>query len=142
VIAHLLLCDHAQVADGKLFINGGGISRFFGPGLPPSTSIAALLLVPWEGTNSPIRVDLQLITQDGQPVRNSDGAGIRIEARTEVGRPPGLEPGIPIDLPLVFSVGGITLPAGRYTWILSVNGETAEAWQLSFSVINDSGAAS
>lgn len=132
-----MLCDHAQVADGKLFISGGGISRFFGPGLPPGSSIALLLLVPWERTNELIEIDLQLLTQDGQPVNDAMGVEIRIKAQTEVGRPPGLEKGIPIDLPITFQVGGLFLTAGRYTWKLSVNNETAEAWQLSFTVINN-----
>ena len=66
-------------------------------------------------TNPPITIDLQLLTQDGQPVQDSEGAPIGIQGRTEVGRPPGIEPGIPIDLPLTFHVGGIGLPAGRYT---------------------------
>ena len=122
-----MLCDHAQVADRKLFINGGGISRLHGPGLPPGTSIALLMLVPWELTNAPITIDLQLLTQDGQPVQDSEGAPIGIQGRTEVGRPPGIEPGIPMDLPLTFHVGGIGLPAGRYTWALSVNTDTTEA---------------
>ncbi len=94
------------------------------------------MLVPWELTNPPITIDLQLLTQDGQPVQDSEGAPIGIQGRTEVGRPPGIEPGIPIDLPIAFNVGGLGLPAGRYTWRLSVNGATHEAWQLSFSVIN------
>ena len=132
-----MLCDHAQVADGKLFINGGGISRFHGPGLPPGTSLAMLMLVPWENTNAPITIDLQLLTQDGQPVQDPGGSPIRIQVQTEVGRPPGIEPGVPIDLPLTFQVGGLRLPSGRYTWRLSVDGETSQAWQLSFTVINE-----
>ena len=132
-----MLCDHAQVADGKLFINGGGISRFHGPGLPPGTSLALLMLVPWENTNAPITIDLQLLTQDGQPVQDLGGSPIRIQIQTEVGRPPGIEPGVPIDLPLTFQVGGLRLPSGRYTWRLSVDGETSQAWQLSFTVINE-----
>ena len=132
-----MLCDHAQVADGKLFINGGGISRFHGSGLPPGTSLALLMLVPWENTNAPITIDLQLLTQDGQPVQDLGGSPIRIQIQTEVGRPPGIEPGVPIDLPLTFQVGGLRLPSGRYTWRLSVDGETSQAWQLSFTVINE-----
>ena len=137
MIAHLMLCDHAQVAGGKLFINGGGISRFFGPGLPPGTSIALLLLVPWEQTNAPIHLELQLLTHDGHAVRDSDGADVRAQSQTEVGRPAGIEPEVPIDLPIAFNVGGLGLPASRYTRRQSVNGATHEAWQLSFSVIND-----
>ena len=132
-----MLCDHAQVADGRLFINGGGISRFHGPGLPPGTSLAMLMLVPWENTNAPITIDLQLLTQDGQPVPDPGGSPIHIQVQTEVGRPPGIEPGVPIDLPLTFQVGGLRLPSGRYTWRLSVDGETSQAWQLSFTVINE-----
>lgn len=138
MIAHLMLCDHAQVADGKLFINGGGISRFHGPGLPPSTSLALLMLVPWENTNAPITLDLQLLTQDGQPVQDPGGSPIRIQVQTEVGRPPGIEPGVPIDLPLTFQVGGLWLPSGRYTWQLSVDNETRQPWQISFTVTNES----
>lgn len=135
VIMQAMLCDHAQVADGKLFINGGGISRFYGPGLPPSTTIAALLLVPWDQTNEPIEIDLQLLDADGQAVKDNMGVEIRIKAQTEVGRPPGMEKGISIDLPITFHVGGMYLPAGRYMWKLTVGGETHEAWQLSFTVL-------
>ena len=62
-------------------------------------SIALLLLVPWERTNAPITLDLQLMTQDGQSVLDREGAGIRIQAHTEVGRPAGIEPGIPSIFP-------------------------------------------
>ena len=89
MIVHLMLCDHAQVADGKLFINGGGITRFYGAGLPPGTSIALLLLVPWERTNEKIDVQLDLLTEDGHPVTDAEGAGLGMSGQFEVGRPPG-----------------------------------------------------
>lgn len=134
MIAHLMMCDHAQVADGKLFINGGGITRFYGPGLPPGTAIALLLLVPWERTNEKIDVQLDLLTEDGHPVTDAEGTGLRMNGEFEVGRPPGVEPGIPIDVPLAFGIGGIGLNPGRYTWRLSINGRTSQAWQIGFSV--------
>lgn len=134
MIVHLMMCDHAQVADGKLFINGGGITRLYGPGLPPGTSIATLLLVPWERTNEKIDVRLELLTEDGHSVTDADGAGLAMHAEVEVGRPAGVEPGIPIDVPLVFAVGGLLLKPRRYTWRLSINGQSAHAWQIGFSV--------
>ncbi len=136
----MLLCDHAQVADGKLFINGGGISRFQGPGLPPSTSIALLLLVPWESTNEPIQLELHLLTEDGQVVVDNAGVRRSIAAQIEVGRPPGVERGIPMEVPLALLVGGVYLPPGRYTWQLNINGTTHEAWQTSFSVVTGASA--
>lgn len=90
-----MLCDHAQVADGKLFINGGGISRFFGPGLPPGTSIALLLLVPWEQTNAPIELDLQLLTADGHAVRDPEGAAVRHRPERKSEGPPASNQGSP-----------------------------------------------
>ena len=85
VIAHVMLCDHVQFADGKLSINAGGIRRFPDPGLPPGTSVAVLMLIPGELTNAPIVIDLRLLTQDGQPVQDSEGAEIGIPV--QVGRP-------------------------------------------------------
>lgn len=134
MIVHLMMCDYATVADGKLFINGGGITRFHGPGLPPGTSIALLLLVPWERTNEKIDVHFDLLTEDGHPVTDAQGIPLSMQGQVEVGRPPGVEPGIPIDVPLVFTVGGVGLGPGRYTWRLSINGQTAQAWQIGFSV--------
>lgn len=135
MIVHMMLCDHAQVADGKLFINGGGISRIQGPGLPPGTALALLLLVPWERTNQPIVLQVDLLTEDGQLVVDQSGQPRRLTAELEVGRPPGLAPGIPIDVPMALPVGGVLLPPGRYTWQLRVNGATAVAWQISFTIV-------
>ena len=135
MIVHMMLCDHAQVADGKLFIHGGGISRVQGTGLPPGASIAVLVLVPWERTNQPIALQLDLLTEDGQLVADQNGQTRSIAAELEVGRPPGVEPGVPIDVPMAWPVGGVFLRPGRYTWRLTIDGQTAQAWQVSFSVV-------
>src|SRR5690606_33349476 len=49
--ATLLLADSAQVADGRLFILGGGLGEI-GPG-PQPMAIAMLLDVPWDQANAP-----------------------------------------------------------------------------------------
>lgn len=135
MIVHMMLCDHAQVADGKLFIHGGGISRVQGSGLPPATCIAVLMLVPWDHTNQPIDLTLQLLTEDGQLVTDQNGEHRILNAQVEVGRPPGVEPGIDIDVPMALQVGGVFLPPGRYTWQLGIDGQTKQAWQVRFSVV-------
>src|SRR6202012_4382160 len=48
----MMLADHAQVADGKLFISGGGWS-VCGPG-PVACGVAVLFHIPWQHTNEKI----------------------------------------------------------------------------------------
>ncbi len=47
--ATMMLADHAQIADGKLFISGGGWSTC-GPG-PSPCAVVAIFHVPWQETN-------------------------------------------------------------------------------------------
>jgi hypothetical protein len=57
-----------------------------------------------------------------------------MSADFEVGRPPGLKPGTPIDLPLAINVGPMPIPpGGRYEWRLSIDGETQDEWRVVFS---------
>ncbi|WP_373011609.1 hypothetical protein [Streptomyces sp. Amel2xC10] len=131
-----MLCDHAQVAEGKLFISGGGWS-VTGP-LPSPSALALKIEVPWDQANTPIKFALALVDQDGKPVQQQGPLGLqplRLEGQVEVGRPPGLTPGTPLDVPLAIGVGALPLaPGGRFTWRLELNGRTEESWQLSFSV--------
>lgn len=86
----MMLCDHAQVADGKLYISGGGWS-FTGP-VPSPSAIAIKIDVPWDRTNDQIHLLLRLLGQDGEPVMQDGPIGpqpIQLEADFEVGRPPG-----------------------------------------------------
>jgi hypothetical protein len=132
----MMLCDHAQVAEGKLFISGGGWS-VTGP-LPSPSALALKIEVPWDQANTPIKFALELVDQDGKPVQQQGPLGLqplRLEGQVEVGRPPGLMPGTPLDVPLAIGVGALPLaPGGRFTWRLELNGRTEESWQLSFSV--------
>ena len=132
--ATLLLADHAVVADGKLYINGGGWSVTTGGG--PS-AIAVKLDVPWDRTNQRLQLRLRLVGQDGEPVtvEGPDGSQpVEISAEAEVGRPAGLAHGADIDFPLAFLIGPLPLqPGQRYQWVLYIDGETREDWRLTFS---------
>jgi hypothetical protein len=129
----MMLADHAQVAGGKLFINGGGWS-VVDPS-PPPYSIVLLLLVPWDRAGSPLDLRLTLLDEDGGVVvQGSDGAEARIHARIEVARPPAHRAGVPLDVPLVIGVPAMRLePASRYTWLLEVDGIARDDGRLSFS---------
>lgn len=135
--AQLLLCDHAQVAEGKLFINGGGIDTIRGPMLPPGCTVAIHLQIPWDRGNDPLDFVLELLTEDGESVASDEnGLQIRFQGVVEVGRPPGLKPGTSLTLPLAVPVGGIQLPAGRYEWRLRFDGKSHETWQQTFTIVN------
>lgn len=133
--ATLLLADHAVVADGKLYVNGGGWS-LTGPGPAPS-AIALKLDVPWDRAGQRLHLRLKLLGQDGQQVAVAGPQGpvpVQIDGDAQVGRPDGVPEGSDIDLALAFQIGPVPLPPGeRYEWVLEVDGETREDWRLVFS---------
>jgi hypothetical protein len=132
----LLLADAAQAVDGKLYVLGGGWS-IVGPE-PSPMAIAMKIEVPWDQANRRHPWLLELLDADGNPVSTAGSDGleqpIRISGEFEVGRPPGLRPGTPLDLPLAISMSALSLPPdGRYVWQLSIDGESSEDWRLAFS---------
>jgi hypothetical protein len=131
----MMLCDYAQVADGKLYISGGGWS-FTGPG-PAQYAIALKIDVPWDRTNNQIQFALKLVGQDGQVVTQDTPLGpqpVEMQGEFEVGRPPGLKRGTPIDVPLALNLPPLLLPPGqRFSWELTLDGETNEDWHLAFT---------
>jgi hypothetical protein len=138
----LLLCDSAQAVGNKLYILGGGWS-ITGPDPVPS-ALALYIKVPWDVANEKHTLRLELLDSDGHPVTVETPIGdqpLVIENEFEVGRPPGLQKGTPIDLALAISLGPIPLaPDNRYEWRLSVNGEGRDHWRAAFSTRSSSGA--
>lgn len=131
----LLLCDHVAAAEGKLYINGAGWT-LTGPKPAPS-AIALLMAIPWDLANTPIRFTLRLLQADGQPVTQHGPAGetaVEVGGQVEVGRPPGTTPGTSLPAPLAINIPPLVLPPGeRFSWELTVNGESREGWHLAFS---------
>ena len=132
----LMLADAAQAVGNKLYILGGGWS-IIGPDPTPS-ALALHLKVPWGEANEPHRLRLELLDSDGQAVMVGDDEGqqepMAIETEFEVGRPPGLVRGAPIDLSLAINLGPLPLaPAGRFEWRLSIDGHQEEGWHAAFT---------
>jgi hypothetical protein len=122
----MLLADAVQEAGGKLYVLGGGWSVRRGGG-PFQMALAIKLEVPWTEANAPHQVVAELLNQDGQPAQMS-GNPVRIEGRVEVGRPPGIPAGTPLDAPMALTVAGIQLDPGGYRWQLTVDDDVvAEA---------------
>jgi hypothetical protein len=130
----MMLADHAQVADGKLFISGGGWSSC-GPG-PTPCAVAILFHVPWQHTNEKVSFGLRLLDEDGHPVVQPGPQGpqpVQVNGQFEAGRPPGITPGSDIGVPMTFG-SVLNLPPGhRYTWVLEIDGQTQDDWHLSFA---------
>lgn len=139
----VMLCDHAQVAGGKLFISGANIDRMaLPPGSPPpyvaSFAAAGIVRVPWTATNVEHVLHFQLLTEDGQTPQLAGGAetgpeGIAGEMRFNVGRPPQLPSGDEQMVPFAFNFQGLPLATpGRLVVTFSLDGN--ETRRLTFTV--------
>ena len=127
----LLLADHAQAAEGKLYILGGGWS-ITNPTVI-AMAIAIKIEVPWNEANTPHKLQLALVTEDGQPVKVNNQV-CEIQGDFEVGRPAGLLPGTPLDVTLAVNMANLHLsPSSRYTWRCVIDGKMDDAWEVSFS---------
>ncbi len=122
VEATMLLCDAAESIGGKLYILGGGWSQIYTPNAPTNMALAVKLSIPWNRANELINIRALLLTEDGKPV--DLGAGPLIAGGDiEVGRPPGLQRGTPLDAPFVLNFAGLALQPGGYVWQLEVDEE-------------------
>lgn len=128
----LMLADSAQVADGKLFILGGGLTAI-GP-RPQPMGVAIRIEVPWDRANTSHRWRLELLDEDGQPVMVREQPLV-VKGRFEAGRPAGLKPGTPLSVPLAINFPTIPLTPGRsYNWQLSIDEATRVDWRQGFHV--------
>ena len=125
----LLLCDFAQVANGKLTVVGAGWTFTS----PVTTHAVGLIVdVPWDLANVRMTWLLELRDADGQAVVQ-DGVPVQAGGEIEVGRPAGTPPGTPISVCFALPVHGIVLqPSSRYAWEFSVDGRTQDDWVLRF----------
>jgi len=131
----MLLADSAQVAEGKLYILGGGWS-LTGPDPAPS-AVAIKLEVGWNETGVEHHWELFLEDADGRPVMVPTPEGnqpVEIRGDLSVGQPEGILEGTPIDVPMAINMGPLPLlPGTRYTWRLLIDGEVLPGGAISFS---------
>jgi hypothetical protein len=136
VKATLLLADYAVVSDGKLTIVGGGWSQT-GPE-PAPFGIGLLIQVPWDQANTVHTFQVELLDADGEEVlietEDPEEQPVAFGGDFEVGRPPGLKPGTPLDFPVAMNSTPLPLEPGRYEWRLTIDGESRQDWTLAFTV--------
>lgn len=131
--ATMMLADHAQVADGKLFISGGGWTAC-GPG-PSPCAVAVLFHVPWQETDEKVAFSLRLVDEDGRPVFQpgaEDGLPVQVNGHFNARRRPGMAPGTEVNVPMTFNLVLHLEPGVRYSWVLDVDGYADDSWQVSF----------
>jgi hypothetical protein len=119
----VVLCDAAQVADGKLYILGGGWTHAV-VSEPLSVALAVVAVVPWGDANRRHAVSVALRDEDGELVELV-GQPVKTDGQFEIGRPPGIKPGSDLNATMVFKFGGLVLEPGGYVWELQV-GDTTE----------------
>lgn len=129
----MLLCDSAQSIGGKLFILGGGWSMIKKTDQPMTMALAVKLSIPWSQANERHRIEARLMTSDGGEVEN-EGNGVRADGEIEVGRPPGLKQGTPLDAAFVLTFQGLSLDPGGFVWELRTR-EDAVLARAPFQVI-------
>ena len=82
----VMLSDHAEVVNGKLYMMGGGYDRRYISNIKDSVTLRAVVsvLVPWNMTNQTHLVKLRIETEDGatlgQEVQGNLNVGRSVEA--------------------------------------------------------------
>jgi hypothetical protein len=146
ISADALLADSVVVAEGKLYVQGGGWNMLFTPVLPvrhPRIGLGLVMRIPYQlADNMPKRFALSLEDADGNrvslgeapPSPSGPGAKVTtIEGSFTVGRPAGVEPGSDQYLPLAANIDGLMIErAGTYVFRFSVDGD--EIKSLAFKV--------
>lgn len=131
----MLLADSAQVADGKLFILGGGWS-ITGPGPTPS-AVAVKVAVDSPEFNVTHHWELFLEDADGRPVMFPTPEGnqsVEVRGDFQASAPEGLPGGTPVDIPLAVNFGPLPLqPNSRFVWRFVVDGESLPGASVAFT---------
>jgi hypothetical protein len=119
-----MLADAATVAEGKLYIHGGGwdvVHTRTVPTTHPMLSLVFVIEFEWSETHVDRSLRVSLHDEDGQSL------DIGAVGTLNVGHPPGAVHGAPILQPFALAFPTITFPrAGRYYFMVAVD-ETERA---------------
>jgi hypothetical protein len=121
--ATIILCDAAEVSNGKLYILGGGWTHLLRPNQPTNVALAIVVRVPLDEAGRQHKLEVSLLKDNGEPVRIGDDP-VRVEGAFEVGGAAGVKPGRELRAPVALQFG-LVLPPGDYVWELRINGEPA-----------------
>ena len=130
---YAILCNHAEAVNNLLYISGGGIGGMVVPlgANPPffvNLGIGIMVTVPWNLSNQQHEVEIQLVTEDGQPVLIPSAAGstepVHARLAFNAGRPPTMTIGDDQHVCLTANMPGMPFPVlGKYEFIVRVDGD-------------------
>ncbi|HEV2107947.1 MAG TPA: hypothetical protein VGR16_06770 [Thermomicrobiales bacterium] len=129
----LILADSAEVVNNKLYLLGGGwdsitVKRPF-PVVHPC-AVATAFSVPWNETNQPRNVEIEIMTEDGE-------SRAKIAAKVEAGRPTGLSQGQAQRIQFAVRINLKLHGPGGHVIIARVEGE--ERRRVPFNIVAGSG---
>src|SRR5438105_12051312 len=107
-VDYAVLADGAQAVQGKHYILGGGWDALYAlayPVIHPHLAIALRLAVPWNDTNQPFTLELDVQNADGQSILPSPPGPLT--GTMNVGRPPHLAQGANQHVVLVMDVANL-----------------------------------
>ena len=127
--ATLLLCDNAEVHNGRLYLMGGGLTWIYA-NFPTPMSVAGLFDLDPSELGQTIQVSIRIFKEDGSPAIGYDASGNPFEYgfSDTVMTPPAENSTRDAELDFVWSAKwfGLNLPPGNYQMRLinDVTGET------------------
>lgn len=121
----MMLADAVQIAEGKLYVLGGGVDVLRGP-----FGLAMLFHVAWDETNQPITFVVTLLNAEGQPMPQP--TPISLSGTFEVGRPPNTPRGIELKQPIAVTFGPLSLSNGSYEFTVECDGKPISGGRLPF----------
>ncbi len=115
-LGFLILSDHSEALNGKVYALGGGwnMLRFAELPIEHSFDIAFGIDVPWDETNQPHTLRLEIQDPDGERL------GDEFTLDFETGRPPGTVPGQDQRIVLSLNAGISFASAGPHAVVIHV----------------------
>jgi len=141
--ADVILCNHAETAENRLYLTGGGITMCFVGPMPPhviNVALGAVIHVPYQLTNQPHIFKFSLVDEYGAAVSPFHGDDspelppVEVLVPFNVGRPPMISVGD--EQAVALAANFINLPLaqpGLYKFAVEIDG-TPIRW-LPFRVL-------
>src|SRR5690349_9155716 len=126
--ATIMLSDSVAVAEGKIYMQGGGWDAINPPVYPVRLSrigLAVTIDIPYSRTNENHQMSIKLKTEDGedvplgnQPADPKDPASVQkpvyeVGGTFNAGRPPLLQGGDSQKMPFAVNIDGLLIPAPK-----------------------------